>query len=140
MAIYVDNLQNLGWVLRGHKVQSCHMIADTLAELHQIAAAIGMQRNWYQPRSFPHYDLTASRRAAAVLRGAIELPMRTFVKVKWAIAATPDYLDVPGIRTADVTVLDVLTAYYAEQATMPHDEAVPMHPTVLAMVEGRLKC
>jgi hypothetical protein len=49
------------------------MYADTLDELHAMAAKIGMKREWFQDKkSLPHYDLTVSRRAAAVRAGAIE--------------------------------------------------------------------
>lgn len=76
MAVYVDTARNpFGRMIM------CHMWADTAAELHAMAAAIGMKRAWFQtpdgpnrrPVSFPHYDLSRTRRAAAVARGAIEL-------------------------------------------------------------------
>jgi len=79
MACYVDALGNYGWVLRGHRVRNCHLIADSLDELHAMAVAIGMKRSWYQPTSSPHYDLTEPRRAHAVELGAVELDRRTFV-------------------------------------------------------------
>ncbi|MBV6321976.1 DUF4031 domain-containing protein [Duganella violaceipulchra] len=76
MAIYVDNLEPWGWVLRGRKVDSCHMFTDQvdLFDLHAMAAAIGMRRSWFQDkRAAPHYDLVASRRADAIARGAVPL-------------------------------------------------------------------
>lgn len=82
MAVYVDWLASHGWVLRGRRVQSCHLMADTLDELHAFAARIGMKREWFQGNaSAPHYDLTADRRAAAVEAGAIELTRATFREV-----------------------------------------------------------
>jgi len=51
----------------------CHMIADTDAELHAMAAAIGIARRWYQG---DHYDIALSKRAAAIARGAVEISMR----------------------------------------------------------------
>jgi hypothetical protein len=54
----------------------CHMIADTPAELHDMAEKIGMLRIWYQSPercSFPHYDLSLTRRADAVRLGAVEI-------------------------------------------------------------------
>jgi hypothetical protein len=54
----------------------CHMIADTPAELHAMAEQIGMRREWFQPDSFPHYDVCLMRRADAVHRGAIDVPTR----------------------------------------------------------------
>jgi hypothetical protein len=54
----------------------CHMLADTPAELHAMAESIGMKRDWYQSpekASFPHYDLSLSRRKFALERGAKEM-------------------------------------------------------------------
>lgn len=77
MPVYVDTLVNWGWKLG----ESCHLIADTLDELHAFASKIGMKREWLQisANHTPHYDLTASRRKVAVDKGAIELPRRDFV-------------------------------------------------------------
>ena len=55
------------------------MIADTPEELHDMADAIGMKREWFQPLSFPHYDLLGFRREAAVSMGAIEMDRRPFI-------------------------------------------------------------
>lgn len=79
MSVYVDALLEYGWVLRGRSTRSCHMIADSESELHAMARAIGMRRAWFQPRSFPHYDLTPDRRQKAVCRGAVELGRADFV-------------------------------------------------------------
>jgi hypothetical protein len=75
MAVYVDRpAHNYGRMIM------CHMIADTLEELHEMAAAIGIARKWFQETaSFPHYDICKSKRAAAVKEGAIELNRRDFV-------------------------------------------------------------
>ena len=71
MAVYVDKARN-GF---GRMVM-CHMIADTPAELHALAKTIGMQRRWYrspEKASFPHYDLSLTRRALAIVWGAKEI-------------------------------------------------------------------
>lgn len=48
----------------------CHMVSDTsLEELHQFAHAIGMSRSWYQPKSWPHYDITGDMLQRAVHKG-----------------------------------------------------------------------
>ena len=50
------------------------MLANDLEALHAAATAIGLKRAWFQGRStFAHYDLTATKRALAVSRGAIEI-------------------------------------------------------------------
>jgi hypothetical protein len=55
------------------------MIADSLEELHVMADRIGLRRQWFQPVSSPHYDLSKSRRAEAIRFGAIELDRHAFV-------------------------------------------------------------
>jgi hypothetical protein len=80
MAVYVDPMVDHGKRIGRAGPRWCHMIADSLDELHEMAARIGLKRGWFQPRSFPHYDLgTAGKRAGAVLCGAIECDRRVFV-------------------------------------------------------------
>lgn len=77
MSVYVDRARN-GY---GRMIM-CHMIADTLDELHAMADAIGIASRWFQaapPASFPHYDIAQSKRALAVARGAIECDRSTIV-------------------------------------------------------------
>ncbi len=50
-----------------------HLMSDeSLIELHEFAARIGLKRSWFQPHPrHPHYDLTTSRKlSTAVLAGA----------------------------------------------------------------------
>ena len=75
MAVYVDRLCDYGW----RHGPSCHLIADSVEELIQFAVSIGLRPEWFQPKSSPHFDLTADGRRAAVLMGAIELDNRAFV-------------------------------------------------------------
>jgi len=51
----------------------CHMLADTEEELHTFAFALGLKREWFQPLSTPHYDLSLERRRRALQLGAIEI-------------------------------------------------------------------
>jgi hypothetical protein len=91
VTVYVDALRDWGWKLRGQPQLSCHMLADTEAELHDMAYAIGMKRTWFQapPKvSFPHYDLVASRRARAVQLGAVEVDRGELREVLKRLRAT----------------------------------------------------
>lgn len=89
MAIYVDPL--IGWPQKatsgqryfGNGKESCHLATDgDVDELNRFALSIGLRRAWLQPSSnLPHYDLTPSRRAAAVRAGAIEVSSQDFVRL-----------------------------------------------------------
>jgi len=68
MAVYVDKAQNLF----GRMIM-CHMLADTLPELHEMADKLGFKREWFQPRSSPYYDLSKLDRKRAIEMGAIEI-------------------------------------------------------------------
>lgn len=67
MAVYVDN-ERISW--RGRLW--CHLVADSLEELHTFAKALGLRRTWFQAEaSYPHYDVTVSVRARALHMGAL---------------------------------------------------------------------
>jgi hypothetical protein len=68
MTVYVDTMQA---PFKG--MLMCHMIADSEQELHAMAAAIGMQRKWYQR---DHYDISMERKQLAIQSGAREIGMR----------------------------------------------------------------
>lgn len=75
MAVYVDNAR-LAW--RGRRW--CHLVADSLDELHGFAKSIGLKRGWFQARaSLPHYDVTVEVRDVALSRGAMQADRRTLV-------------------------------------------------------------
>jgi len=80
--IYVDELKENSWILRGRKTLNCHMLTDgSLEELHRFANRIGMKREWFQDRkNFPHYDLTPKRRKIAVEHGAMEITTKEWMK------------------------------------------------------------
>lgn len=68
MAVYVDS----GNIAFG-RMKMCHMMADSLDELHSMADRLGLKREWFQPESSPHYDLSQSKRTEAIKLGAIEM-------------------------------------------------------------------
>jgi len=68
MPVYIDHVKI---PFRGMIMS--HMTADTLAELHAMADAIGMKREWFQipPKaSYPHYDVNEPKRDMAIAMGA----------------------------------------------------------------------
>lgn len=71
MAVYVDDMR-----AKFGRMVMCHMIADTLQELHDMADKIGVQRKWYQgpPKTrHEHYDIALSKRGLAIENGAIAI-------------------------------------------------------------------
>lgn len=68
MAVYVDN-ERIPW--RGRCW--CHLVADSLEELHVFAATLGLKRTWFQSRaSYPHYDVTTAVRDRALRLGTLQ--------------------------------------------------------------------
>jgi len=66
VSVYVDTMQAhyRGMIM-------CHMLADSLEELHAMADKIGVARKWFQPGSTPHYDICRTKIALAIIHGAI---------------------------------------------------------------------
>lgn len=79
--IYVDDLQVWPNAWGPFKAGSCHLGADTLEELHEFAAKLGMRRSWFQGKDprHPHYDLVKSKRDLAVKLGAREVTGRELI-------------------------------------------------------------
>lgn len=78
MTVYVDDAQ-----ARLGRMVMCHMLADSLDELHTMADRIGISRRWFQgpPKHSPHYDISLSKRKQAVARGAREVTSRELVEI-----------------------------------------------------------
>lgn len=79
MAVYVDDARNPLW-----RMLMCHMLADTEAELHAMAASIKVARKHFQR---DHYDICQAKRALAVTFGAVQITQRQAVKVRRAYRA-----------------------------------------------------
>lgn len=73
MAVYVDDARLPATVGRITGRWS-HLFADTQAELHEFAAALGLRRAWFQPgrpgSGLWHYDVTDGMRTRAIRAGA----------------------------------------------------------------------
>ena len=74
MSVYVDNFR----APYGRMI-ICHMLADTEAELHAMADAIGVARRWFQG---DHYDICLAKRAKAIALGAVEVTTREIVRIR----------------------------------------------------------
>ena len=71
MSVYVDKAKH---AFRGMKM--CHLMADTVYELHGMADKIGMARRWFQNRRVPHYDICQRQKKLAIKAGAVEIGWR----------------------------------------------------------------
>ena len=80
MTVYVDDM-----FAPFGRMQMCHMMADTVEELHVMADRIGMKREWFQPVSRPHYDVSISKRQKAISFGAKELTQRELARHMYAL-------------------------------------------------------
>lgn len=90
--VYVDELQV--WSHARHRCfmsGSAHLEADTLEELHAFARKLGLKREWFQPRSSPHYDLSPAKHAMALMRGAKFRSSREWALEKGCRRRRPDF-------------------------------------------------
>lgn len=75
MSVYVGQallvLKNPNWPY----AKAAHLLADTEEELHVFAInKLKLKREWFQPKSYPHYDVTENKRLQALQQGAIPFP------------------------------------------------------------------
>lgn len=76
MPVYVDKARN-----SFKRMIMCHLLADTLEELHSFAKQIGLKREWFQNGSTPHYDLSLTKRRWAIKNGAVEIDNQKVVEI-----------------------------------------------------------
>ncbi len=75
MAVYVDFVSI---EFKGYKW--CHLLADSLQELHEFAALIEVdKRLFHRDASYPHYDVTLQMRERALKYGAIAADRKTII-------------------------------------------------------------
>lgn len=89
MSVYVDQLQtynNLPPQMAQYGRQWCHCIADTVEELHLfVNQQLRLPQKYFQPKSFPHYDLNKSKREQAVKLGVVELNTTQMGEKVWSL-------------------------------------------------------
>jgi hypothetical protein len=71
MAIYVDKTWHHGRTPNMPYPESCHMMADTKAELLEFAQRLGLRPQWLHK---DHFDIVPSKRALAIKMGALPMP------------------------------------------------------------------
>ncbi|MHC4617244.1 MAG: DUF4031 domain-containing protein [Planctomycetota bacterium] len=71
--VYVDEAQVCLRTAKWRYKYAAHLVADSLNELHNFAAVLGLKREWFQGNTLPHYDVTAAMRRKAVAMGAISI-------------------------------------------------------------------
>jgi len=86
MSVYVDQVTKypLGAIkdsqTRRNGEYWCHLFADTVEELHELAQHIGLRREWFQDRKdFPHYDIVPNKRRQAIKLGAVQTTTREWI-------------------------------------------------------------
>ena len=83
MSVYVDPpveyaREPLGYVGRARaRARWCHMIADSVGELHAMAERLGLRPRWFQSDRYGgHYDLVPTKRDLAIRLGAVAVTRR----------------------------------------------------------------
>ena len=83
--VYVDNA-----AIPKHGYMWFHLLADSLEELHEFAASLGLNpRSFHRGARHPHYDITAGQRQEAIERGASAVTSRDAVRVGRKSARSP---------------------------------------------------
>ncbi len=81
MGVFVDELK----VWKSGKRRTCHLTADTVSELREFAARVGVPPQcWHEGARTPHYDLTTRLRDFVLERGAVFVPARDQARARMA--------------------------------------------------------
>lgn len=82
MSVYVDPIRVCLTSRRWPYTKGAHLVADSVMQLHDFAARLGLRLSWFQDRpGLPHYDLTEGMRWKAIRQGAIEITQKELVKM-----------------------------------------------------------
>lgn len=97
MPVYVDNMK-----AAYGRMKMCHMVADSVAELLEMADKICVNRKWFQLTSQPHFDISLSKRALAVANGAIEVDRHGLYVVmkRYREKVKSDPAEIASVRSA----------------------------------------
>lgn len=114
MTTYVDNVR-VEW--RGKLW--CHLVADSLEELHTFAIRLGLKRHWFQQNaSYPHYDVTLETRTKAIELGALHGSRATIINCARRLKAQLDNQRDPGDSTLQFSLFQTLKSEGDRMTTM----------------------
>lgn len=100
MPTYVDNVR-VKW--RGK--EWCHLVADTIDELHDFAISLGLKRSWYQQSaSYPHYDITIETRAKALQLGAQLANRKKIIECAKSLKAQQSLINIQKKNTPQLSL------------------------------------
>jgi hypothetical protein len=94
LTVYVDDWRQAATV-RDHADRWSHLLADDPAELHAMAAALGIPARGYQRHrrsaALNHYDVPESLRLRAIELGAVPVTWREMARLtrQWRRAGAP---------------------------------------------------
>lgn len=125
MSVYVDDM-----FAPYRRMLMCHMVADTVDELHEMADKIGIARKWFQG---DHYDICKAKRELAIRFGAkavsrmelgrIVVAQRRAVREKLSQTQGEDTMGKTRLEGAGLDDL------FAEQLVRDHGAAVARERT-----------
>jgi hypothetical protein len=74
--IYVDSVTTFATTKKWNHAEGCHMVADSLQELHDFAVKLKLGPSWFFQN---HYRLTLTKRRMALKNGAQEISTLDFI-------------------------------------------------------------
>lgn len=91
MTVYVDTME-----APYRRMIMCHMFADTLPELLEMATKINVQHKWLQHTgnaSWVHFDIGKSKKELALKHGAVLVEWRDTPAYAWCQHFEPTYAE-----------------------------------------------
>lgn len=78
MTVYVDDAKK-----KFGRMIMCHMVADSIDELHDMADKLGLKRSWYHRG---HYNICQLYKDRALSLGALAISKREATKIRKIIS------------------------------------------------------